>query len=109
LSFFFVAAFFQVCKETSGNILGYIGYSNDATHTYINSLSKDLDIIYINTSPHTLNENTFSIYPDSSVMCKAFSSLIKLFGWKHVAIIYDSENSGKLKALLIRITIVLIK
>lgn len=85
----------KVCKETNGNIIGYIGYSNDPIHSYINSLSKDLNIIYMNTSPKKdLNENSFSIYPESSTMCKAFSSIIDLFNWKHVAIIYDTENSG---------------
>ena len=74
-------------------MLGYIGSYENQLESFIESMSEQLDLIYIRTKPSSISNRAFNIFPSLDLVCTAFADLIILFEWKHAAIFYNLETS----------------
>jgi hypothetical protein len=74
-------------------MLGFIGSYDSQLESYIESMSRDLNLLHIQTKQRLSTRFSFNIYPSIDVVCNAFVDLIELFQWKHAAIIYNLETS----------------
>lgn len=79
-----------------------MGPHDDAFKLYIKSMCHELDIIHFDIDPALEPSHSFNIYPSLDVLCTGFADLIKKFGWKHVAILYDPKSSMSLSILCAR-------
>ena len=57
-------------------------------------MAEQLDLIHFDIDPSAEPSYSFNLYPSGDVICRTFSDLIKLFEWKHLAIIYNSKTSN---------------
>ena len=82
-------------------MIALTGYYNDQILSYVEAISKEFELINIQTKPSKNSEYSFNFYPSNDVLCNAFKDLLSYYQWKHATIFYNSEtNLDRLKCLL---------
>jgi hypothetical protein len=75
--------------------VGFIGKAHDkAVQTYVSSISRELDLVYLDTGSDLQAMNAFAIFPSVDIVCQAFANLIFFFKFKHAAILYNTKTSN---------------
>ena len=73
--------------------MAILGPQDPELSVYVKSMCYDLDLLHFEFEPTTQPSSSFNLHPALDVMCLGFADLIKNFGWKNVAIFYDTKSS----------------
>jgi hypothetical protein len=77
------------------------GYYNEQILSYVEAISKEFDLINVQTKPSKVADYSFNFYPSNDVLCNAFKDLLSYYKWKHATVFYNSEtNLDRIKCLL---------
>ncbi|XP_050307213.1 glutamate receptor ionotropic, kainate 2-like [Anthonomus grandis grandis] len=92
-------ALHSICDKAAleNGLTAIIGHTKGKTDNLLKSTSSFLGIPYINTQwiPREFTDipNSFSVYPDTSMLALAYGAIVKSLSWSTFAIVYENEES----------------
>ncbi|KAL1491677.1 hypothetical protein ABEB36_012237 [Hypothenemus hampei] len=83
-------------RQTNGSVV-FLNSAGSTISPLIYSLSHYLGVPLIDTDwqPRNMTEydNTFSVYPEATLLAQAYEATVESFDWTNFAVVYESEES----------------
>ncbi|CAH1800080.1 unnamed protein product [Owenia fusiformis] len=87
----------KACKQVNLGVASIFGPQSENLAGHINSICNFLEIPHVETRLDTradvATSYSFNLYPDSSVLSRAYLDIIKYFKWRKIFIIYGDQTS----------------
>ncbi|XP_066583356.1 uncharacterized protein [Prorops nasuta] len=86
----------KACNLTKLGVTGIFAPQGKEANIYLQSMCENLDIPCISTRwfPDQIRKNFISLYPQADMIFAVIEEIIRIYGWKSYAILY--QNSDKL-------------
>lgn len=93
--------FFSVCQQVKKGVAAIFGPISTVSAAHVQSICGSLQIPNLHTEwdSRDVNERSFfaiNIYPHYQTMSRAYLDLIRYWGWRKFAVLYE-DNDGKLQ------------
>ncbi|XP_064489283.1 glutamate receptor ionotropic, kainate 2-like [Ornithodoros turicata] len=85
----------DACRLLGVGVAAVFGPMSSVSSEHVSSLCDTLNVTHLETHWDAYmedNDDSFNLYPSSSALAEAHTALMRYWGWKNVAIVYEEDD-----------------